>query len=308
MITQRLIDELRDLGVSYRTNVSLAPYTWYKLGGPAEIFSEPDSIETLSHLLATCHRQNIEVRVLGSGANLLVRDSGVPGVVIYLSNPVFKSHGPLDTSNGLVSVGAGYDLMRLVRETAAAGLAGIEGLAGVPASIGGAIRMNAGGAYGQIADAVHTVTVMNEHGQTRTLQGSDIPFAYRHSGIAEPLILSAELALKPEDPLKLRERVKTVFAEKKQSQPFADVSAGCAFRNPVDESGTPIDSAGRLIDQCGLKGHRVGGAVVSDVHANFMVAEDQATADDLLGLIESVEIAVEKQTGIALRRELVVWP
>ncbi|MEQ9461190.1 MAG: UDP-N-acetylmuramate dehydrogenase [Phycisphaeraceae bacterium] len=295
-----------DVEVSF--DAPLGPLTWYRVGGSAEALVDPRSIESLGELLRRCHASKIAVRVLGSGANLLVADEGVPGVIVRLSNPAFRQLKGLDRRDGLIAVGGGYDLMRLVNETTRVGLGGLEGLAGVPASIGGAVRMNAGGAYGQISDVVASVLVMDDRGQTRRIARDDIAFGYRRSGITELVIIEVELQLEPAEAVSLIQRKKEVFARKKYEQPFGAATCGCAFKNPTDDQGQPCDSAGRLIDACGLKGYRLGGAVVSDRHANFIAAESGASADDLIRLIDHVQREVAEQTGVHLVCEVVIWP
>ncbi|QDU70291.1 UDP-N-acetylmuramate dehydrogenase [Mucisphaera calidilacus] len=296
-----------DLDLDVRRDAPLAPRTWYAVGGHAQALVTPADAHALATLLQRCRDSSVPVRILGSGANLLVADAGVPGVVITLDHPAFRQQH-IEPDTGRLRVGAGSDLMALVNETVRHGLAGLEVLTGVPASLGGAIRMNAGGAYGEIADAILDVTLMDHDGNTATRQRADIDFRYRHSGLEQTIITDATLQLTPGNPDDLRQRLKDIFATKKAQQPFAAKSAGCAFKNPVDDHGRPNDAAGRIIDQCGLKGHRLGGAAVSERHANFITADPNATADDIINLIRRVQDEVERQTGIRLVREVVVWP
>jgi len=291
--------------------VPLAPLTWYKLGGPAEVLAHPNSFDALSQIFRGAQEHHVPVRVLGSGANLLVSDEGVDGVVVRLDQPAFAQCEPID---GGLRVGAGYDLFQLVHHAAKLGLSGLENIAGVPASLGGAIRMNAGGAYGEIGTYVRRVKVMEQDGTIQTLNRDQIVFGYRSTDIAAPLILEADLALTPGDPAALREEVKRIFTQKKASQPMGDKSCGCVFKNPVGPAQVRIDGpddqkpAGFLIDQCGLKGLRAGGASVLGVHANFIVVEPgQTTASDVKQLIEQITEKVFAQTGVRLQRELVVW-
>ena len=200
--------------------------------------------------------------------------------------------------------------MRLVAETARLGLDGLAQVAGIPASIGGAIRMNAGGTYGDVGQAVKRVQVMSATGQVYHRDADDLEFTYRHSNIDAPFILGAEFELTPTDPKELSKRVKEYYFFKTNSQPFSDKSSGCCFKNPQEDDdhfdGRP---AGMIIDQCGLKGHRIGTAEVSDVHANFIVADKKdAKAEDVYQVICHVEKEVLDQTGIKLQREVVVWP
>jgi UDP-N-acetylmuramate dehydrogenase len=300
---------LHELSIPYEEDVPLAPLTWYGVGGPAKILARPKSIQQLSSLAKRCSDAGEPIYVLGGGANLLVRDEGVPGVVVQLSDEAF-SQVKIDGTK--VIAGGGCDLPKLIIDTARAGLAGLEILAGIPGSVGGALRMNAGGTYGEIGNLVSRVQVMDVSGQVYYRDRDDLVFRYRRSNIVAKFILQVEFELQEEEPEDLRKRVKEVFFFKKNSQPLAHRSAGCAFKNleqlPEDvPQDTPMH-AGKLIDLAGLKGYAVGGASVSDHHANFVVAEDGATAADILGLLSEVQERVREQFGVTLEREVVVWP
>ncbi len=298
-----LDDIFADLNIRHEKNAALAPLTWYGVGGPAKVLAHPSSVQQLSTLAARCHEQGVPVYVLGSGANLLVRDEGVAGVVVSLDDPHFRR---VKVAGDRVMAGAGFDLSKLVLQTAKAGLAGLECLAGIPASIGGAVRMNAGGAYGDIGQSVHRVQVMDSTGQVYYRDRDDLVFSYRKANIVARYILDVEFALAEDDPDDLVKRVKEIFLYKKNTQPLAQNSAGCAFRNPLvnDER----VSAGRLIDRAGLKGYRQGGAEVSGHHANFIVAHQDATAADVMAVLEHVQQVVFDRFGVMLEREVVVWP
>lgn len=297
---------LQDLGIEHEPNAPLAPRTYYGVGGCAELLAHPADADQLAALVAACHEAGVTMRVLGSGANLVVADAGVDGVVVTLDKPAFRN---LAIDGQVVTVGAGYDLAKLVLQTAKAGLAGLESLAGIPASVGGAIRMNAGGAYGHIGQTVRRVRLMDAAGQTYDRDRDDLIFAYRRTNITAPFILEVEFELTLDDPDALVKRVKQIFLYKKTTQPLAARSAGCAFKNPTppaEESPQP-PAAGELIDRAGLKGFRIGGAEVSHRHANFIVAHDGCTATDIVKLLEHVEKTVRIQHGMQLERELVVW-
>lgn len=296
-----------------------AEMTWYRVGGRADVLVRPRSVEALCTLTRRCRESGVTVRVLGSGANLLVADEGVDGVVVHLDQPAFREvstihrhrvhrAGVEGRAGDAVRVMAGKSLEQLVISTATQGLSGIECMAGVPASVGGAIRMNAGGKYGCIGDAVAAVGCINLKGDLVVHERHDLAFEYRRCSIIDPIILWAELALTPDDPEKTHGRVKEIFAEKKRSQPLAASSAGCAFRNPLaaDGSGRLI-SAGELIDRAGLKGHSIGGATISERHANFFIAGDGATAGDLIELMDHAASVVADLLGYELVREVVLW-
>ncbi|MGC8624392.1 MAG: UDP-N-acetylmuramate dehydrogenase [Phycisphaerae bacterium] len=281
-----------------RTNVPLAPWTWFQLGGPARYFVEPRSREELASVVQRLNENNIPMFVLGGGANLLVRDRGVDGAVISLSKPAFKN---VVVDGQMVRVGAGMDVLKLVLQLAKLGLAGLECQAGIPGTVGGEIRMNAGGAFGDIGSAVAEVTVMDSYGEIFTRRRDDLVFAYRRSNINAKLILEALFELTPENPDRLAQRVKEIWMYKRNTQPLRDNSAGCIFRNPDGLS------AGKLIDEAGLKGHRIGGAEISMQHANFIITRPGASSADVLALMDLVRQKVREQKGIVLESEVVIW-
>ena len=285
-------------------DVGLGEMTWFGVGGAADRYVEPGSLEGLVGVVRGCAEGGDRLRVLGKGANLLVADEGVGGVVVKLSGDWFR-RVEIDGESGVVRVGAGAELERLVTGTVRAGLGGLEVLAGVPATVGGAIRMNAGGAFGEIGSVVRSVTVMGGDGEQRVVNSDQCGFGYRRSAFRDEVVVGAEFALQPGDPVKLRERLKEVMAYKRDSQPMAASSAGCCFKNPdkdVSEKG-----AGRLIDEAGLKGLRMGGAEVSQRHANFIVLHEGARADDVVRLMSEVQRRVAERFGVELVREVVVW-
>ncbi len=292
--------------------------TWFGIGGGADRLARPSSVEELRRCLDIDPR----ARVLGDGANLLVEDEGVGELVVALAGPVF---GAIDWNAGahadrpLVRAGAGVHLPRLITEAVRRGLGGLEGLGGVPATIGGAVVMNAGGRYGQIADVVERIHAVDRTGGVHAIRRDEIDFGYRRSGLQDLVVTGAELRLTPADPSGLRARLKQVMAEKKAAQPLADRSAGCVFRNPtldraIDGIGGRGDrvSAGLLIDRAGCKGMRSGAAQVSHAHANFIVARPdgehgRARARDVIELIERVRNRVLDRFGVPLVTEVVIW-
>lgn len=306
-------DLLDGLNLRYEAEAPLAPLTWYGVGGPAAILAHPSSVQQLGELVRRCKERGVPVYALGSGANLLVADEGVDGVVIQLDEPAFKQ---VRYDGNIVTAGAGYDLMELTLQTTKRGLSGLEVMAGIPASVGGAVRMNAGGAFGEIGPCVRRVEVMSDAGQVYSRDRDDLVFSYRKSNIVAPFILGVEFELREDDPEYLRKRVKEIFLYKKTTQPMAERSAGCAFKNPKhgvgeteeENASQPLPSAGALVDRAGLKGHRVGGAEVSDKHANFIFTHEGCTASDILRLMEHVQKTVHEKFGIELQREVVVWP
>jgi UDP-N-acetylmuramate dehydrogenase len=301
-----------DLDVQAELDAPLGPQTWFGIGGCADLLVKPNSVEALASLSRRCRRDGIPLRVLGSGANLLVDDEGVDGVVVKLDTDAFRRVE--FNADGLVErmrVHGGASMERLVQECARRGLRGIEQMAGIPASLGGAIRMNAGGKFGAIGDAVDAVAVVGDDGELRVYRREELSFGYRQTSVPGGTIVWASLRVTPDDPVACRDRVKEIFAYKKSTQPMSANSAGCMFRNPLMPDGSR-ESAGKLIDRAGLKGLRVGSAFVSQEHGNFLAIDrgDSRTAgrtDDLRALVERVQREVERAFGVHLETEVVFW-
>lgn len=272
--------------------------TWFRLGGPTRHAYAPRSAEELGHMLVRAGDAEAPVKVLGCGANVLVRDDGFDGVVVRLDADAFRGTQP--TSDGF-EVGAGVDLMQLSKRLSREGWSGLEFMAGIPGTLGGAIHGNAGGRFGEIADVVRSVRTLDRTGFVEVLSREQIGFAYRHSTLADRIILSATLDLRRDDPAATRSRFNECLAYKLRTQPLSDKSAGCIFKNPTGAS------AGKLIDQAGLKGTIRGAARVSERHANFIVAERGATATDVLQLIDVVRDRVRRTFDTELELEIDVW-
>jgi UDP-N-acetylmuramate dehydrogenase len=282
--------------------------TWYGIGGRADLLVRPRGLEALTTLVRRCHRSGTPLRVLGGGANLLVADEGVGGIVVRLDADAFRtiSYNRAGDINSMRAM-AGADLAHMVMDTTRRGLQGLDQMAGIPGTIGGGIRMNAGGAFGCIGDAVRSVSCITRRGDVVTYPSAELRFEYRSTNIPDPLIVAATFELHPADPIALRKRVKEIFAFKKSTQPLAGHSAGCTFKNPVDPVSEQRVSAGKLIDQAGLKGRRVGGATISEQHANFIITEPGSTAADVLQLMDEIRRRVYEHCGIELQDEIVVW-
>jgi UDP-N-acetylmuramate dehydrogenase len=281
-----------------RQGEPLAMHTWFQLGGPAEYFAEPRNLDELVALVRRCAEEEVALRVLGGGSNILVRDEGVPGLVIQLAAPAF---GEIQVDKESIVAGAGARLGRVVTTAVHAGLAGLEVLVAIPGTLGGALYGNAGTHGGDIGQWAAEITVMTRSGDITQRKDEELEFGYRQSSLDEPVILSARLALEPEDPRELARRLQKQWILRKASQPMGHQCAGCVFRNPRGVA------AGALIEKAGLKGTRIGGAVVSDRHANFIVAEPEATSSDVLRLIELVRSQVRDRLGVELELELEVW-
>jgi len=298
-----------DLDVEVSLDAPIGTMTWYGIGGRADVLIKPRAIDALATLVKRCKRTRTPLRVLGSGANLLVADEGVDGIVISLDNAPFREITFVEEGGDevVLTAGAGADMARTLMETVRRGYEGLQQMAGIPASIGGAIRMNAGGAFGAIGDAVRSVRCLSRTGDEVVYQRSQIEFGYRTSNVPDPVILSASFTLHPADPIGLRERVKDIFVFKKSTQPLAEHSAGCSFRNPYDPEVEKTVSAGKLIDEAGLKGATIGGATVSPQHANFITVTPGAKAEHVIKLMEVIRQRVRDVHGIELENEVVIW-
>lgn len=283
--------------------------TWFGVGGRADRLARPGSPEQLRR----CLELDPALRVLGEGANLLVDDDGVGELVVAMTEPGMRAVTFVPDSSRVIAM-AGADLPRLCVEAVRRGRAGLEGLGGIPATIGGAAVMNAGGAFGQFADAVKSVRAFTRDGREVVIPREKIDYRYRHSGLNDLVIVSVELELPEGDPEALRTRLKDVMAYKKRSQPMADRSAGCFFKNPtltadiegIGAAGQRV-SAGMLIDRAGCKRMGIGGASVSERHANFVVTGEGAGARDVIELMAEVRRRVRDAFNVELDPEVVVW-
>jgi UDP-N-acetylenolpyruvoylglucosamine reductase len=284
-------------GGALRLDEPMARHTTMRVGGPADAYFEPAGEEDLAAMLRFCANRGVPVFVLGRGSNLLVRDGGIRGLVVCMAAAVF---GKVVVEGERLRCGAGAKLKAIVMEGRRAGLGGIEFMEGIPGSLGGAMRMNAGAMGASVFSAVDRVRFMDLAGEVSERSAGEIPVEYRRCALFEKNIaLEASLRVRS----MTREAIDEILGEynrrRWQTQPAAP-SAGCIFKNPTDQA------AGRLIDEAGLKGARVGGAVVSDRHANFIVNEGSATAKDVLALIGKIQERVKAARGIVLETEVQV--
>ncbi len=277
----------------------LAPYTTWRIGGPAELLAVPTHRQDLMLAVNWAVSRGVPWRVLGNGSNLLVHDRGVRGLVIR----VRKVLDQVRIDDRVLTAGAGAMFPAVAHMAAAAGLAGIEFGAGIPGTIGGAVVMNAGWHEHEIGNVVDQVEYLEPRGEVRRYRGSECGFRYRASRFrgGPGVVLSARLDLEPGDPAEINRRLERFASSRKQNQPTDLPSCGSVFLKP------PGDFAGRLIDRAGLKGLRVGDVEVSRKHANFFVNLGRATAADVLQLVEQVEAGVEQRFGIRLVREFEFW-
>ena len=278
-----------------RRDEPLAKRTTLRVGGPAEIFVEPASDADLAAVMKFCAERAVNFFVLGRGSNLLVRDGGVRGVVISLAHPHFSR---VDVDGERLRCGAGAKLKEVANAAKHAGLGGLEFLEGIPGSVGGALRMNAGAMGGATFDVVESVRLMDFDGNIRELAPEKMAPKYRGCDLLKHHIaLGAVLKGRADSPESIAQRMSAFSRKRWASQPAAP-SAGCIFKNP------PAIPAGRLMDELGLKGAKAGGAMVSQEHGNFIVNDGSATARDVLDLIEIVKSKVKAERGIELQTEV----
>jgi UDP-N-acetylenolpyruvoylglucosamine reductase len=278
-----------------RAREPLARRTTLRVGGPADVFAEPASETDLAAVLGFCSERRIPILVMGRGSNLLVRDGGFRGVAVCLAHPHFSR---IEVEGRRLRCGAGARLKAVAAEARRHALAGMEFLEGIPGSLGGALRMNAGAMGGAVFDVVESVRVMDMAGAVCERRPDTMAVDYRRCGALKTHIaLEAVLAGTPAAPEAIEHRMRS-FSERRWAAQPAAPSAGCIFKNPPDIP------AGRLIDELGLKGLRVGGAVVSAEHGNFIVNDGAATARDVLELIETIRRRVHAERGIELQTEV----
>jgi UDP-N-acetylmuramate dehydrogenase len=285
----------KELGNLVQENRSLAPLTTARLGGPARYFVEAHTISHLKKALAISAGNNIPFLVIGRGSNVLVSDSGFNGMVIKLGRDFHRLH--LEREN--IISGAAVPLPELVRLAQVNSLDGLAFAVGIPGSVGGAIKMNAG-AFGEcIADRISKVTVMDERGELKVLQRSEIDFGYRRSNIKE-VILEGMFTLKRGVQKEINRKMEMYFQKRKNAQPIGLPNTGSVFKNPEDEY------AARLIEGAGCKGLKLGRAQVSEQHANFIVNLGGAKASDVYRLLREVQKRVQEKYGILLEPEIVM--
>lgn len=291
-------EQIAALGGEWRPSDLLSHHTSLGVGGPADLVHIKD-FRRLPELLALLNRRGAPWRVLGGGSNLLVEDEGLGDVILQLGRP--KNGFTFDGQK--VEVYAASNLGTMVMECAKRNLGGMEGLIGVPGTVGGALRMNAG-AYGtEIGPLVRSLTVYRgSTGQIEKLNMENLRFEYRHSSFApDDIMLTVTLEL-PERPYsEILEEIKQFNLKRRASQPINEKSAGCIFKNPRGLS------TGKMIDELGLKGTAIGGAVISERHANFVVNRHNATAADIFRLMELIRERVLKTYGVELEEEVIVW-
>lgn len=286
----RRIEQIAPRGT--RRDEPLHRHTTMRIGGPADLWVKPRTVTNALQILSFCQRESVPHMVLGRGSNVLVSDSGYRGAVVNLSS-CFCRYKRVEDG---VRCGSGMLLLSLVRRLGKEGFSGLEWAVGIPGTVGGAVATNTG-AHGLDTSQILKRLVVMTKGERRVLSKNAIPFGYRTAGLAGAVI-EVELVLREEAPGKIRAAMDRYMDMRRKTQPLRERTAGCVFKNPAG------DSAGRIIDSLGLKGTSVGGATVSELHANFVVNVGSAAAADVISLIERVRTRVMEETGTQLELEI----
>jgi UDP-N-acetylmuramate dehydrogenase len=294
-ITPDLKAAMPDLRGRLLANQSLAELTWFRVGGPAQVLFTPADEEDLAYFLAHLP-QDISVYVVGVGSNLIVRDGGLPGVVIRLGP---RGFGETSAEEDIVSAGAAALDKRVAETAVAANLGGLEFFFGIPGTIGGALRMNAGANGSETKDVLFEASGVSRDGKLVEFTNADMKFVYRNSGVDPSIIFtSARFRGVPTAPEAIRARMNEVQSHRETAQPIREKTGGSTFKNP------PGNSAWKLIDAAGCRGLRVGGAQVSEMHCNFLINTGAATGHDIETLGETVRARVKESSGIELHWEI----
>jgi UDP-N-acetylmuramate dehydrogenase len=293
-----IVQDFRDALPSVKGRIAfdapLARFTWFGVGGPADVLFRPQDADDLATFMAALP-DDVPVWPLGVGSNVIIRDGGVRGVVVLLRGGFTE----VEAEDDVVVAGAGALAANVARRGADAGLGGLEFLSGVPGSVGGAVRMNAGAYGGEVTDVLVSAEVVTRAGEVLRLDAAELGFAYRHSDLAvDDIVVRSAFRGVEDDSDVVRQRLLDVQAKREESQPLRSRTGGSTFRNPVG------GKAWELIDAAGCRGMQVGGAKVSEKHCNFLIAEDGATAADIEALGAAVHAAVKKSSGIDLHWEI----
>ncbi len=294
-ITPELKAAMPDLRGRLLANESLAPLTWFRVGGPVQVLFTPADEDDLAYFLSGLPAE-LAVHVVGVGSNLIVRDGGLPGVAIRLSP---RGFGEAGASGDVVTAGAAALDKRVAEVAAAANLSGLEFFFGIPGTIGGALRMNAGANGAETKDVMIEASGVGRDGTKHSFANADMKFVYRNSGVDPAIVFTAaRFRGTPAAPEAIRARMNEVQAHRETAQPIREKTGGSTFKNP------PGHSAWKLIDAAGCRGLRVGGAQVSDMHCNFLINTGDATAHDIETLGETVRARVKQSCGIELKWEI----
>lgn len=295
-ISADLAARMPDLRGRMAANQPLAPFTWFKVGGPAQILFSPADEDDLAYFLKHLPA-DIPVMQIGLGSNLIVRDGGVPGVTIRLGGRAFGEVAFLD--NAQVRVGTAMPDQIFAKRVADAGLAGMEFYCGIPGSIGGALRMNAGAHGGETVDVLIEARGIDRQGTVRVLSNADMGYSYRHSDAPDDIIFTSALFQgRVDEPAAILARMTEITRKREESQPIRERTGGSTFANPKPQS------AWKVVDAAGCRGLVMGDAQVSEMHCNFLINLGKATAADIEGLGEEVRRRVQADSGVELRWEI----
>ena len=293
---QNLTARLREAGIAYREGEPLASHTTFKIGGPAAVFVRPDGEAQLCQAVRLCRQLAVPCYLLGNGSNVLFGDRGYAGAVISTAG----MKGEVSRQGDTLTAPAGMPLGVLCMAALHAGLTGLEFAYGIPGTVGGAVYMNAGAYGGEMKDVLVSVRYLTAEGTVEELPASQLDLGYRHSVFETNggCILAATVRLAPGDPDAIAAKMNELMGRRRDKQPLDKPSAGSTFKRPAGAF------AGALIEQCGLRGHRCGGAAVSEKHCGFVVNLGGATCADVLALCDEVARTVKEQTGYTLEKEI----
>ena len=293
---ERFKQKLLQAGIPFRENEPLAAHCTFKIGGPAQLFVQPQTEQQLCSAAALCKEQAVRYYLLGNGSNILFADEGFAGVVIDIA----ALGSDIAVEGNMLTAGAGVRLAALCRAALEHGLSGLEFAYGIPGTVGGAVYMNAGAYGGEMKDVLTVVRYLTAEGEVVQASAAELDLSYRHSIFEENggCILSAQFALQPGNAADIRAKMDELMAKRADKQPLDKPSAGSTFKRPKGHF------AGTLIDQCGLKGLTVGGAQVSEKHAGFLINRGGATFADMAELIRQVQQRVLEETGVTLEPEV----
>lgn len=293
-----LISQLKELNIGkVKENEPLANHTTIKIGGPADILIEPSSVENLQKVMELINQHQVKWRAIGRGSNLLVSDKGIEGVVIKLGSGLDE----LEVDGTELTVGGGYSLVRLSTFISKQGLSGLEFASGIPGSVGGAVYMNAGAHGSDISKILTKAFILFEDGKLEWISNEEMEFSYRTSVLQNKrpgIVINAVFQLAEGNKEKIQSEMKKNKDYRKDTQPWNFPCAGSIFRNPLP------NYAGRLIEEAGLKGHSIGGAKISEMHGNFIVNSGNATAQDVLDLIQFVKDKIYENKGVKMETEV----
>ena len=293
---EQLKQQLAEAGIAFKENEPLAAHCTFKIGGPARLFVQPADRAQLCCAITLCKAQNTRYYLLGNGSNILFADEGYDGAVLDIS----AMQDTVEVCGTVLTAGAGVRLSALCKTALAHGLTGLEFAYGIPGTVGGAVYMNAGAYGGEMKDVLTTVQYLTAAGEVQQAAASALDLRYRHSIFEENggCILSAQFTLTPGEPDAIRTRMEELMAKRLDKQPLDKPSAGSTFKRPAGAF------AAALIDQCGLRGYRHGGAAISNKHCGFVVNLGGASCADVLALCEQVRAIVKEKTGYDLEKEI----